>query len=568
VQPNERSDNYFTLKRAVGGFALSVAIGVLLTNILPVVAGGTLNNTPVAKAIAAGGAHACAIYNTAGQVYCWGENDRGQLGNGTNIDSSVPVAVDMSGLLSGLTVKKVAAGFAHTCVIAGVANSTASDAVYCWGAGDKGQLGNGSVADSNVPVAVGGALMSLSAGEVVGEVYAGFATTCAVVVSGGATYCWGDNDEGQYGNNTTTSSNTPVLMVSSWDNVSDLAIGMNHTCAVLNMMVLCSGAGADGQLGNQSNNDSLTPVTVPFVGHDDVTSISAGFFFSCAMTTRALFYCWGDDSSGQLGGNGGTNTATLLKDFGDEKSRPIASGYAHSCAGFECIGENGSGQLGDGTTVSKSAMTAVDTSGVLNGLTAKSISAGFDFTCWIAGGADNDFYDAVYCTGAGVDGQLGDNSTANSSVPVAVDTTNVTKEDVYIMLGTSEDAITLSPVPNGNADVASLDLTVVTNNSNGYNLTIKTDEVNLVCGDGNSDKIVPQSADGSLETNAWGFGVGASEPTAWKGIEASAKLIASGAAATDDSGISTKVWFGVKVDYLTAVCNYSGEVMFSAVATI
>jgi alpha-tubulin suppressor-like RCC1 family protein len=547
----------------VGGVVAAVGLGLMGLSFVS--AESVLSDAPLARSLAAGGAHVCAIYNQAGLIYCWGDNQSGQLGTGDNTSSLKPVAVDTSGLLGGLTVKKVAAGFAHTCVIAGQANSTASDAVYCWGAGDKGQLGNGSVADSNVPVMAGGALMSLSAGEVVGEIYAGFATTCAVVVSGGATYCWGDNDEGQYGDGTTTSSNTPVLMVSSWDGVSDLAIGMNHTCAVLNMMVFCSGAGADGQLGNQSNNDSLTPVIVPYVGHDDATSISAGFFFSCAMTARAYFYCWGDDSSGQLGGNGGTNTATLLKDLGDEKPRPIASGYAHSCVGLECIGENGSGQLGDGTTVSKSAMTAVDTSGVLNDLVVKDVSAGFDFTCWLAGD-DGGLNDAVFCSGAGVDGQLGDGLGVNSSVPVAVDVSDVARQDIFILLNSDSNVINLSAMPNGSLVADSVGLNVITNNSNGYVLSVKASSADLVCSSIPTAVISPQSPDGAtLAINRWGYAVGASQPNLWNGVKTTDSTIDSTGSATTDDGRDTRLWLATVVDSTVPACTYTGTITLTAV---
>jgi hypothetical protein len=83
---------------------------------------------------------------------------------------------------------------------------------------------------------------------------------------------------------------------------------------------------------------------------------------------------------------------------------PIASGYAHSCAGLECIGENGSGQLGDGTVASKNVMTPGVTSSVLNGLSVKQVAAGFDFTCWVAGEAESDLWNAIFCAGAAASG--------------------------------------------------------------------------------------------------------------------------------------------------------------------
>jgi hypothetical protein len=152
--------------------------------------------------IAAGYYFTCAL-TTAGGVQCWGSNFNGQLGNDSTIGSYAPVAV--TGLSSG--VSAVAAGDAHTCAL------TTSGGVQCWGDNQYGQLGNNSTTESHVPVAVTG----LSSG--VSALAAGGDHTCALTTAGGV-QCWGDNANGQLGNDSTTNSDVPVAVMGLSSGVS------------------------------------------------------------------------------------------------------------------------------------------------------------------------------------------------------------------------------------------------------------------------------------------------------------------------------------------------------------
>jgi alpha-tubulin suppressor-like RCC1 family protein len=491
----------------------------------------------VVYGLAAGGSHACGIFNTDGLVYCWGDNDHGQLGTGDNVSLARPeVAVD----LGGKKAISVAAGFEHSCAV------VADGEVYCWGANDKMQLGDGTTTDRLTPVLIdGGGLGS----KVATGIYAGFATTCADT-AGSWMYCWGDGDEGQYGTGGAYSSGVP-MQVNSWSGTSDLAIGVGHSCGAIGGAVYCSGEGGDGQLGDGLEADDLVQVTVDGIS-GMVVGVSVGFFDSCAVTDLGKFYCWGDNTSGQLG-DGASGVAKLMADYGSVV--PVASGYAHNCAGFYCIGENGSGQLGDGSTVSKDVMTSVDLSGVLAGLSVKDVAAGFDFTCWVAGEAGSDLQDAAFCSG----------SLAGSDVPVAVDVSRITPEAAYITLGADVDEISFSIQPNGGINTDAVTLTVTTNNSAGYGLTIKAAAVDLVCA-ASSATLPPQATGGAeLELNRWGYGTGLAEPTAWYGVTTSDAALDNLGTATPAEGKNTKIWFAAQADYSLPACNsYKGTVTYTA----
>lgn len=244
-----------------------------------------------ALALAVGKDFSCAIV-TGGGVKCWGDNAYGQLGDGTTLDSDVPV--DVIGLAQ--PAKVIAAGTQHVCALLG------DGSMACWGANDRGQLGDGSTDHQTTPVTVA----NLPAGVL--NVSAGFSHTCART-SANQVICWGSNTSGQLGNGTTTSSGSPVQ--SNVSDVSAFDLGSNHSCAVTNSGgASCWGSNFQGQLGDGTVDSASTPVSVINVSPALLVDIAGGASHTCARTQGDAIKCWGANSRGQLG-NGTTNaTAT------------------------------------------------------------------------------------------------------------------------------------------------------------------------------------------------------------------------------------------------------------------
>lgn len=234
-----------------------------------------------AQEISAGEVHTCGIF--AGNVWCWGSNGNGQLGNGNlNVsNTSTP------GMITGIAnAQAIASGGSHSCAIVG-------GAALCWGS--AAQLGNGQLGDSAAPVQVTGLTSGVTA------ISAGFQHTCAIVGTG--VECWGANDSGQLGDGTTTARPRPVPVSGLTTGVLAIASGQSHTCALLNTGAMqCWGGNSLGQLGiNSGNTPILTPTNV-FGLTSGVQAIYAGYQHSCAIVNGSL-ECWGNNHDGEVGFN-------------------------------------------------------------------------------------------------------------------------------------------------------------------------------------------------------------------------------------------------------------------------
>jgi len=224
-------------------------------------------------------------------AWCWGDNSSGRLGNGTNSNSSTPVPVSGSH-----SFVQVAAGSnAHACGV------DTANAAWCWGADNSGQLGNGAITNSNVPVAVTGGLQF-------SQVSAGSGGQSCGVTTAHAAYCWGSNSNGLLGNGGGGSSSSPVA-VSGGILFAQISSGTSSNCGVdTSGNAWCWGDGVAGELGNGASVPSNVPVQV--AGGYRFAYVSAGGSNNCGITTGGAVFCWGSNSSGQLG-NGSTTSSNV-----------------------------------------------------------------------------------------------------------------------------------------------------------------------------------------------------------------------------------------------------------------
>ena len=361
-------------------------------------------------------------------AYAWGQNNYAQLGNNSTTNSSVPVAVTTTGVLAGKTVLSVASGSAHSLALC------SDGTVAAWGPNYYGQLGNNSTTDSRVPVAV--TISGVLAGKTVVAVAAGGYHSLALC-SDGTVAAWGNNYSGQLGNNSTTNSSVPVAVtttgVLAGKTVVAVAAGNDHSLALCSDGTVAAwGINSSGQLGNNSTTNSRVPVAVTTTGvlaGKTVVAVAAGAAHSLALCSDGTVAAWGYNGNGQLGTNSTTNSSvpaavTTTGVLAGKTVVAVAAGDYHNLAlcsdgTVAAWGQNTYGQLGNNSTTNSSVPVAVTTTGVLAGKTVVALAAKVAHSLALC----SDGTDAAW--GQNTYGQLGNNSTTNSSVPVAVTTTGV-----------------------------------------------------------------------------------------------------------------------------------------------
>jgi alpha-tubulin suppressor-like RCC1 family protein len=328
-----------------------------------------------------------------GSILAWGYNFFGQLGDGTQTNRTIPVPA-VSSAFGGSPVIRVAVGSHHALAL------TATGQLFAWGAGGFGQIGDGNTISHSipVPVSVAGAL----AGKTVIAMDAGTGHSVALT-SDGSVVAWGLNSSGQLGDGTFTSRLLPQAIdrtgALSGKTITAIAAGREFTLALTSDGQLFAwGDNSRNQLGDGTATNRPSPVSVRMDGTGPITTIDAGYFHSGAITATGSVMMWGDNSFGQLG-DGSTFPRTLpvpLNTSGNLAGKRITSlalGRNHSL-GLTSEGRvfgwglNDYGTLGDGTTTLRTSPAPVRTDGALLGRFVTSIYAGGESSMAVSDGSE------------------------------------------------------------------------------------------------------------------------------------------------------------------------------------
>lgn len=385
------------------------------------------SGTPISdvKAIAAGNAHNLALLNN-GTLLSWGENGRGQLGDGTTIDRYNPVPVVDS---SGAPVQDI------TAIDAGIYHSLAlsSDgSVLGWGENGEGELGDGTTTDHYTPVYVSDG----QGGKVddVEMIAAGYYSSYAL--RNGQILTWGRGYSGVLGNGSHSSTSIPEFVLDeNRDPISDIkavVAGPSHTLALGgDGRLLTWGLNSDGQLGDGTSSSISTPEAVldrPLEGGQKlriggIQKVVGGHGHTIAIQSDGTVLAWGDNAYGQLGD--GTNLSLFHPvDVVDDMGIPIAdirdiAASMHTLAlktdgTMLAWGKNHNGQLGDGTREdSAHPITVVDSNGAtVSGVQSIAVGQSHNLALLDDG--------SVISWGLNSSGQLGNGTNGREGHPVAV----------------------------------------------------------------------------------------------------------------------------------------------------
>jgi alpha-tubulin suppressor-like RCC1 family protein len=332
--------------------------------------------------------------------WAWGFNGQGRLGDNSTTDRSSPVSV-VGGFTDWI---QVSAGNDHSLAVR--ANGTA----WAWGINTNGRLGDNTIADRSSPVSVVGGFADWI------QVSAGREHNLGLRANGTA-WAWGNNLNGQLGDNTsTTARSSPVSVVGGFSDWIQVSAGGGHSLGVrANGAAWAWGFNGQGQLGDNTTTSRSSPVSV-VGGFTDWIQVSAGNAHSLGVRANGSAWAWGFNGQGQLGDNTITDRSSPVSVVGGFTDWiQVSAGFSHSLAVRAngtawAWGLNSNGRLGDNSITSR--------------LSPVSVVGGF--TDWIQVSAGR--YQSLgvrangtaWAWGANTNGQLGDNTIATRSSPVSV----------------------------------------------------------------------------------------------------------------------------------------------------
>ncbi len=375
----------------------------------PGIGGSSSYGKPQALTVAVGLNQTCAVL-VDGRVQCWGQNDKGQLGDGTTTARTSPVFV--SGISTAIQVSTFEK---HSCAL--LSNGT----IRCWGLNQYGQLGNGlptinstnPLAGVTLPVQFAGTTSAI-------QVTVGLAHTC-ILQSDHTVWCLGYQYNGLLGtgkpNDPSNYYSVSLVQVSGITNAIFIQSNTSYTCALLSdKTIKCWGQAMNHEfVDGFGSTTALAPVVIPSI--TNATQLSVGLSGICYIeaiipNSPGAAYCWGSNSSGQIGWSPTANPySSIPASLSSYQYIQVSLGTDFTCAVREegsvhCFGGNESGQLGGGNTTNNYNGTLVS-----NILSAQSVFAGGSATCAILSTG------SLQCWGV----NTGNSTNPTSSTPVTVD---------------------------------------------------------------------------------------------------------------------------------------------------
>ena len=334
-------------------------------------------------------------------LFAWGNGSSGQLGINATVSRSTPVTT----FAGGENWNQVACGTEHTAAV------KTDGTLWLWGNNTQRQLGDNTTTNRPTPVT------TFAGGTNWKQVACGFRHTAAIKTDG-TLWTWGQNGNGQLGENTTTSKNTPVTTFSGGNNWKQVDCGDFHTAAIKTDGTLWLwGTPANGVLGiNSTVTNRPTPVTT-FAGGTNWKQVSGGSSHTAAIKTDGTLWTWGSGSFGQLGNNTTSNSATPVTTFaGGTNWKQVECGEftltsVKTNGTLWVWGRGGGGGIGDNTTLVNRSTPVTTFAG---GTNWKQVSGGGYFMSAIK--TDG----TLWTWGAGGYGRLGGNNIVNRPTPAQI----------------------------------------------------------------------------------------------------------------------------------------------------
>lgn len=247
--------------------------------------------------IAPGSNHSCVVKKD-GSAFCWGRNEYGQLGDGTDTDRETPTLV--SGLGPGTTVA-IAVGGSFTCAL------KKDKSVVCWGNNNNGQLGDGTLEGKLTPTPVSGLGPGTTLALLPTDSWSYMNNGGCALKTNSSLVCWGENHlTGFSANITPVQVSHPQLALGTIKSLS--GFGFKSSCALKkDDSVVCTGTNYCGQSGNNQGKNKFT------LGPGTTVAVSTGPYHSCALKKDGSVVCWGCNEDGKVGDGTRTNRLTPVQ---------------------------------------------------------------------------------------------------------------------------------------------------------------------------------------------------------------------------------------------------------------